>query len=1549
MRYSAAIFTLTSLAAAGWLFAQEKPDSRLQRLQRGAENDGGALGGLLQNARVLRSAPPWRTVDPRTSPFVLSRDTDAELWLKKARQAGERQEWKLAVDTLWRVIDRHAEAIVSLDERSGESAGEAAWSLLRSWPPAALETYRTLFEPEAGRLLEEAEQRGEIEAIRRITRRYLLTDAGRRALDLLATWALDEGRPFEAAAALHKLERIERDAAALRLVRLRLIVAEAMAGRRDYAAALLSDLRADGSGALPRGVDAATWDAWLDAVAREVASVDGIRRPGATLTWRGLLGGGDGLGRMPAVSPSQGFLSNWRTTLPGMTSTSSEALSRLCHRYGIGPVWQCAAEGARLFVRYPSGVMALDTSTFEPIWRTSSKPQPRGRPRVMRAFVQWGGEQGAAQPAAVLEPVEIRALSDELAGVIGVEAGLVFAIEPPRELTDGSAVFQQLGGGFAGGVVDPNGDSFSENTLLAFDAVTGKAVWSKGAEGPLSDGLSSARFVATPVTCGEGLVAPFVSGDNFALAVIEPGGRLIRTQVIGTAPQSAFPGRSVLPVGVSESMLYVPTGCGALLALDGDDLSLRWVGSYERVGTVESGERISARTTTGEPILVSTVAPVSWASNPPVITGQLVLLAPPDSSQLLAFDRDSGALRWTSPRQTHRYIVGADAARVFLSGSTVAAVWIENGEPAWEYAGPRPCGRVALSGQRLLVPTRRGLVTLDSVSGAVLEEPSGDAEQSDLGNLLAWDGSLYNLTATELERIPDIEQSLASSMRRLESQPGDADALLRMAVLFTQRGELSRAHEALARARQTPASELGPHLQDQIAHQWVEVELAMAGEASDFAARAERLSSAEQAAVRASDELRVGLAQLDNEAASGQVEAAFRRGLRLIGRVGREPVALEGGLVCRGWIPTAERLERLWNDASAVRERLVEVIDESLSAGVLDRVTASDAVGFCELAASLDLAIGGELRAAGAVESAEFYLRRAARRAESHRTATASGVAAAALLELAALQLDPSAGIPRPDAAGETLSRLLDQYADAPVSAAGGKTTAREAAESLGRSLPGGSAAAFLAARSAAPSFEQWGVVQELAGQSNDPSQVAAVTPAGPGSDLALISTWGRVSALDLSAEDAPLPLAWTCELGDALGLLNSLFDGFVVSQRRLPRSGTVSGGVAMVPVEKGLAPIGVSTGRQVGPTLVTPPGAGDPEPRAVAAQDWFVAALNEYTLVGWPARAWSGPAWQRELRRFSIGSLATADGLVVVRDRAETEILVLKPWSGRTQARIRFVQKGEGGDDADDGLGPMRSALVGGFVCAGRESSVSAWHVASGRALWQREMPGQVLGVKMLDDRTVGVSCARGRFVVMDASDGRERARLQLSDVLLPPVAAVLERDRLVMSLLMGPNSPQTRLMAFDLSTGSLSWVLGPLSQALVNDAMLRTSPHVIPYVESVQVAQSQDGGNRGLPMIQRTGNITGRVHLLDKTTGSRVGMPIVLSGELMPTSGQVFDVVMFANRAMVTSASGCYILGRLSPETLKALDERGQRTNALEEPPGDPPVDEMNAEDAP
>src|SRR5215470_2390213 len=156
---------LRTILAALAVLAALAPPTRGQPAPPGTRRkfdptQGQGRGPVPIPLRVLRPTPgPGSPTVAGT--FSLARDSDAEQWLKKAAAAGDRQEWKLAIDTLWRVIDQYPDAIVSTDGKSASSAAERAWSLLRSWPPAALETYRTLFEPEAARLLSEAEQRGD--------------------------------------------------------------------------------------------------------------------------------------------------------------------------------------------------------------------------------------------------------------------------------------------------------------------------------------------------------------------------------------------------------------------------------------------------------------------------------------------------------------------------------------------------------------------------------------------------------------------------------------------------------------------------------------------------------------------------------------------------------------------------------------------------------------------------------------------------------------------------------------------------------------------------------------------------------------------------------------------------------------------------------------------------------------------------------------------------------------------------------------------------------------------------------------------------------------------------------------------------------------------------------------------------------------------------------------------------------------------------------------------------------------------------------------------
>ena len=84
-------------------------------------------------------------------------DRDAETWLKRAAEAASRRDWKLAADTLERVIDQHGDRTVTLDEgRRYFSAIHLAQAQIADWPPEGLAAYRILYDPEARRALSAA-------------------------------------------------------------------------------------------------------------------------------------------------------------------------------------------------------------------------------------------------------------------------------------------------------------------------------------------------------------------------------------------------------------------------------------------------------------------------------------------------------------------------------------------------------------------------------------------------------------------------------------------------------------------------------------------------------------------------------------------------------------------------------------------------------------------------------------------------------------------------------------------------------------------------------------------------------------------------------------------------------------------------------------------------------------------------------------------------------------------------------------------------------------------------------------------------------------------------------------------------------------------------------------------------------------------------------------------------------------------------------------------------------------------------------------------------
>jgi len=1465
------------------------------------------LGGAL---RIIQ--PTFTNAAARGS-FSLARDSDAEQWLKKAVAAGDRQEWKLAIDTLWRIIDQYGDAIVSSDGKSASAASELAWNMLRDWPPAALETYRTLYEPEAARLLADAEQRGDVDAVRGVARKYLLTPSGAAALDLLATWMLDQGRPFEAAAALRRLRTLPPPIPPRWSIDMRLAAAESACGRTERAKELIRHLSDAATDTQP--ADALPPD-YADRVKALVAFVDmavpGGRADSDQVGWFALLGGGPSTGRMPAVDPSFASGSAWKLPLPGAQDAWSARLVRLCARAGIGPVWQIVADAQRVFARCPTGVLAVDATTFDVIWKAQSKPRDRVRFPIVRTFapIPTGIESRDGQDD-VIDAAEFRALTDELAGTIAVRAGLVFSIEPPREMVEGSAVFQQLGAQRLQAVLDPWSQDIVENSLHAFDAETGKLVWSKGADGPIADGLAQAHFTSAPVACGDRLVAPFINGENFCLAVFQRDGRLIRIVTLGSAPPALFPARAVLQPTLAEPLLYVPTGCGVLLALGADDLALRWSATYSRDAAPTTSDLVMVRGSGNNTFMQASLIPPGWAANPPVVVGDRILLAAPDSSMLIALDRETGQSRWTAPRDENHYVVGCDERYVFLSGTKVSAVDLNTGDTVWTCDSIHPTGRPALSGTRIFVPTRAGVAVVDSANGKVRPPDEQIADSPTCGNLLAWDGSLYSLSASALERVPDLAQSVAQAEARLKKRQDDRAALLRLAVLEYQRGNLARTRELLSQSLASARTEANPRLDDQISHLWVQTNLELARNATTD--RDPLLQAAAAQARRPGDVLRVELALIDLEQEQYGPARAFERGLALLLRIGDSPADLDGGLVTLGWVPIAERLERLWAESRKEDRATVDAMLRSKAQSVAaprEGMLLADALGFAPAAAELDLAIGSELLSSGSLESADFFLSRAARRSET----SAPDCATRALVALIALRAAPPDGaVPLPEFAANDLARLKRLAAQRHLTD-GADLSTRRFIDDWSKRLGTGDDQAPIV--EAATDLDRWGVIADQtrgSSPTSDPLPTLFQPANGSTGRLAILGVQRKITAIDTRSDNAANSVAWSSPATDSWTDSTTRADyGLIISPAAAQRRGAIAGVVAVVPSETACYPIGLATGRSLGPALSTTSAeATTIEPRVAAVDDWFVAALDDHTLVGWPARDWSGPVWRREIPRISIASVRAVDGLIVVANREQDEFVVLRPTSGRIHGRIRPQSPDEAAQPGRDST-RRRTMCVGSFICTAEGQSVAAWHVASGRAVWKRAFTGPVVGLTALDSGHVGVSWADNRLTVLDVSDGRAAVDLTIDDATVPPLSAVIDHGVILLFMSTPLDATQARLSAYDGSTGSLLWTLGPLNRAFVNDGMLRASPQLIPYIETTPVKAEDEPMLGQFPMNPRgRPSVTGRLGFIDKVTGSRAGRPIVLKGPRLRGTGLILDVGVFASRIFVTTADGYFIVG--------------------------------------
>lgn len=1447
--------------------------------------------------------------------IVPAHDRDAASWLKRSSDAAERQDWKLVADTLERVIRDHGSTLVLTSDDTYRSAIEIAQSQIASLPPDGLEAYRILYDPAAKRLLEQAQELHDLNPLREVARVYPHTSYGPEALDLLTSWLLDSMNPGEAIAFLNRLDGLAQSRVSASEINLRRAVALSLLRQPERALAALELATATGGGAEGIAERVAVIRAFV-----ESDNADRLARTQYATAWESRMGPSSA-GVAESLDPLVASNSASVVLLPSKEKADPKAFRDVSQRQGRPPVWQVVSDGELAFVSCPVGVMGLDAATFEVRWTGVPATLPVD-PQINEQRLMMLG-MGIPAPSRLedaghLDDYTTTSLYREYRGAVSTAHGLVFIIGQDAQQNernpsqDGIPVGQMWGdsGMLAGG-----------NALLAYDAKEGSLQWIRGRGGPEDHELADARFYSTPIAYGYNLLATYVRNGDLYLGELDVSGAVVKEVAIGTGRPSLFPLYALLEPTISNGVVYVPSGAGLLTALYEHDLSLRWLARYERLETL--GQRNYARP--GALINHELKVPNDeWLSTPPIQAGGLVLLAPPDADQLFAFDVETGKPMWTRPRGSDRYIVGASDDIVVIAGKSITALRVKDGTTLWtqdrdaagrtedlaavvsETGTQRLAGRPLMLEDRLLVPTFNGMIGLDLETGERIGERVG--EGMTLGNLRAFDGTLYSIGNTSIAKYPDPVRAQEIALNLLQRDPQNEQALLRLAWLATLRSEWTTALDWLDRADAAIASKRGARLtgadlertgnsesSERVSHFRVSVLISMADEADDNM-RSTLLEQAFAAARQPVDRASAGLALASHLFSLGQEREAGDLCVRLLARAEGRPMRIDDRWRIEDALEIGRRLRQFYRRSSpdardAIETALQASIAEISSADdKASLVRIADALGFMPLGAALDLKIADLELSDGLIESAVHHLNRAMSRAEDPI------VKQSAMVRLAIVCVAPPESVVQDPDTARRILQLLDDS---------------DRAQSLATLAPAG----YPGLPGTIGEFIDWcsARLPEATGARlptilRDPIQLGLMTEAyvsrdpndPPSHDVA--SFWDAERPYSTTAPVVPTLISnqYRGIRADAseLNVYQWLHDPDVASTAtpvdaamREPRDMTVDGRVAVLVGPAQVEAIGLETGRTMWtPIPLTRHLGALPSPPVVSSEGIAVVATDPTTLVAAAMRDGAAPLWRRSFPDRHLGTIRIVDGRLICLDTLCHRASVLELETGLLLREyevpiggLAHVAESEAIDDVfgDMSAGPQAPhfAICGSYILRSQDTKVIARRATTGEVAWESEFEEGVKGIDQLNDTLAAIYHGSDGIRVVSSVSGSAVANLEGVGLELPPIDAVVDPSMgeaaprlLLFTKLDDELEQEFALASFPLSGDAKPWRTELGTSATISRQMMRASPEYVAVVTNT-TTEAPGLTPSGHKRLRIDTNVPAKLFVVGKRNGRRVG----------------------------------------------------------------------------
>jgi outer membrane protein assembly factor BamB len=623
---------------------------------------------------------------------------DLEEELKEVQKLKSLKLWGDVVVTYNKILQTNSDKVVGAGEGRYLSAESFLLEELKKLPEEGKCAFRIRFDIPARRLFENAKESLNAELLVEVVRRYPLSSFSNDSLSLLGDIALERGEFVKAASYYTQvLDNFGASGGESKILILKALTAVSGANWTKRAQELLTKVKK--STDIPSGWSQVRLSDFLRNLPREEVSAVRSENLLPPDMWQ-TVGGSNTRSRNSPTAPELGkkvwsanlFLPDPDIRAGVRFGTGGFAVvGRKSDEFNYYPVF---ADG-KVFCATETGLTAREASS--------------GRLRTECAVP--GDVAQFLSPDIIVGPV----FAD-----FGAGSGELVFVNFITEITPGEDFHGILAKAPIPG-----------RALFAVHPDTGKIAWVASDDGAFKKAFASKRwsFAAPPLVLGTAVFAEVkvrsqivtsyaVAFDalrgtmKWSVPLVSNGTELTMFGFDAREPLS-----TMITGSEDEKTVFVSTCMGAVCALDAATGAIKWITEYSQIPLQAArGFYTQPRTLT-------------WANCPPIVVGNILLVAPLDSRYVYAFDTLTGKVKWRAGFNDYesnlKYVVGVFGENVILAGNQVVAVDLQSGKLRWKaFEGPilSVLGRPAIGGSFIYLPTQDRILVIDARTGKLVSE-----------------------------------------------------------------------------------------------------------------------------------------------------------------------------------------------------------------------------------------------------------------------------------------------------------------------------------------------------------------------------------------------------------------------------------------------------------------------------------------------------------------------------------------------------------------------------------------------------------------------------------------------------------------------------------------------------------------------------------------------------------------------------------------------------------------------------------------------------------